>query len=85
MLPRNQRQEALSRAYVRAVAARAGVLCTDTTQDFGIDLFFRAVGNRRLPLSPLVQRRTLGACPPGSAPAERVSCGLPLSSRSLTA
>jgi hypothetical protein len=43
MLPRNQRQEALSRAYVRAVAAQAGVLCGETDQDFGIDLFLRAV------------------------------------------
>jgi hypothetical protein len=43
MLPRNQRQEALSRAYVRAVAARAGVTCVDATQDFGIDLFLRGV------------------------------------------
>jgi hypothetical protein len=43
MLPRNQRQEALSRAYVRAVAARAGVICVDCTQDFGIDMFLRAV------------------------------------------
>jgi hypothetical protein len=43
MLPRNQRQEALSRAYVRAIAARAGVICVDSTQDFGIDMFLRAV------------------------------------------
>ncbi len=46
MLPRNQRQEALSRAYVRAVAARAGVICADSTLDFGIDLFLRAVTAR---------------------------------------
>jgi hypothetical protein len=46
MLPRNQRQEALSRAYVRAIAARAGVLCTDAAQDFGIDLFLRGVATR---------------------------------------
>jgi hypothetical protein len=46
MLPRNQRQEALSRAYVRAVAAQAGVICNDAGQDFGIDLFLRGVGTR---------------------------------------
>jgi hypothetical protein len=44
MLPRNQRQEALSRAYVRAVAAQAGVICNDVFQDYGIDLCLRAVG-----------------------------------------
>jgi Domain of unknown function (DUF4365) len=43
MLPRNLRQEALSRAYVRAIAARAGVVCIDATQDFGIDCYLRAV------------------------------------------
>ena len=43
MLPRNMRQEALSRAYVRAIAAQAGVVCVDATQDFGIDLYLRAV------------------------------------------
>jgi hypothetical protein len=36
----------LSRAYVRAVAARAGVICADSAQDFGIDLFLRAVTAR---------------------------------------
>jgi hypothetical protein len=43
MLPRNPRQEALSRAYVRAVAAQAGVLCSAHEQDFGIDMSLRAV------------------------------------------
>jgi len=43
MLPRNHRQEALSRAYVRAVAARAGVTCHDTVQDFGVDMLLRDV------------------------------------------
>jgi hypothetical protein len=43
MLPRNQQQEALSRAYVRAIAAQAGVVCSEPEQDFGIDLCFRAV------------------------------------------
>src|SRR5262245_22228853 len=49
MLPVNQRQEALSRAYVRAVAAQAGLTCGDLTQDYGIDMFLRTVpvaGNR---------------------------------------
>jgi hypothetical protein len=43
MLPRNLRQEALSRAYVRAVAARAGVICGATENDLGFDLLLRAV------------------------------------------
>jgi hypothetical protein len=43
MLPTNQRQEALSRAYVRAVAAQAGVICGELGQDFGIDMFLRTV------------------------------------------
>jgi hypothetical protein len=46
MLPRNQRQEALSRAYVRAVAAQAGVICSEPEYDFGIDLCLRAVAVR---------------------------------------
>jgi hypothetical protein len=43
MLPRNLRQEALSRAYVRAVAARAGLICGGTENDLGFDLFLRSV------------------------------------------
>ena len=38
MLPRSLRQEALSRAYVRAVAARAGVICGGVANDLGFDL-----------------------------------------------
>jgi hypothetical protein len=43
MLPRNLRQEALSRAYVQAVAARAGLICTVPGADFGIDLCLHTV------------------------------------------
>src|SRR5271165_6106559 len=43
MLPRNQRQEAFSRAHVRAIAARAGVICGDMVHDFGTDVFLRSV------------------------------------------
>ena len=43
MLPRNQRQEALSRAYVRAIAARAGMVCGTTEGDYGFDMFIRSV------------------------------------------
>ncbi len=46
MLPRNQRQEALSLAYVRSVAAQAGVMCSEFDEDFGIDLCLRAVDER---------------------------------------
>jgi hypothetical protein len=43
MLPTNQRQEAMSRAYVRAIAARAGVICGELGQDYGIDMYLRTV------------------------------------------
>ncbi|HYT90311.1 MAG TPA: DUF4365 domain-containing protein [Gemmataceae bacterium] len=43
MLPTNQRQEALSRAYVRAIAAQAGVICGELGQDYGIDMYLRTV------------------------------------------
>jgi hypothetical protein len=43
MLPQSQRQESLSRAYVRVIAAQAGVIVGDVTQDFGIDMFLRGV------------------------------------------
>jgi len=43
MLPRNLRQEALSRSYVRAVAARAGVISGGTENDLGFDLLLRGV------------------------------------------
>ena len=43
MVPRNLRQEALSRAYVRAIAAQAGVICGDIMQDYGIDMFLRGL------------------------------------------
>jgi len=46
MLPRNMQQEALSRAYLRAVAARAGILCGITEQDVGIDAYLRDVSAR---------------------------------------
>ena len=46
MLPRNYRQEALSRTYVRAIAAQAGVVCSEPEHDFGIDLCLRAIRTR---------------------------------------
>ncbi len=46
MVPKNQRQELLSRAYVRAIAAQAGVICSEPEQDFGIDLCLRTVRAR---------------------------------------
>src|SRR5262245_57982016 len=50
MMPRNQRQEALCRTYVRAVAAQAGLIGCQPEPDFGIDLCLRSialVNNRR--------------------------------------
>jgi hypothetical protein len=43
MLTRAHRQEALCRAYVQAVAARAGLLCSKPEPDYGIDLALRTV------------------------------------------
>jgi hypothetical protein len=43
LLPSNLQREALSRAYVHAVAARAGVITSRPDPDLGIDLCLRAV------------------------------------------
>ncbi len=43
MLPRGHRQESLSRAYVRAVAAKAGLVCCEFDHDYGIDISLRDV------------------------------------------
>jgi hypothetical protein len=43
MLPRNLRQEALSRVQVRAIAAQAGVICGRAEDDFGLDMFVRGI------------------------------------------
>jgi len=43
MIPRSHRQEFLSRAYVRAVAAQAEVTCGDFGQDYGIDMYLRGI------------------------------------------
>lgn len=50
MLTRNHRQEALSRAYVQAIVAQAGLSYSVPSIDYGIDLSIRAIevrGNRR--------------------------------------
>ncbi len=55
MLTRNDRQEALSKAYVRAVAAHAGLTVSEPENDYGIDMSLRAItlrGNRRRDLGP---------------------------------
>jgi len=46
MMTRGHRQEALCRAYVQAIAAQAGVLCSRPEPDYGIDLLLRAVDVR---------------------------------------
>jgi hypothetical protein len=43
VITRNHRQESLSRAYVQAVAARAGVVCSVPELDYGVDCTLRAV------------------------------------------
>jgi len=40
------RQEALCRAYVRAIAAQAGLICSEPEEDYGIDLCLRAIRGR---------------------------------------
>jgi hypothetical protein len=51
MMTREHRQEALSRAYVRAVAAHAGLIVSEPENDYGIDMQLRAItpleGQRR--------------------------------------
>jgi hypothetical protein len=51
MMTREHRQEALSRAYVRAVAAQVGLIVSEPDNDYGIDMQLRAVtpleGQRR--------------------------------------
>jgi Domain of unknown function (DUF4365) len=42
-LPKSHRQEALSRAYVRAIAAQVGVTCGDIVQDYGLDRYLRGI------------------------------------------
>ena len=47
MLTRNHRMEALSRAYVQAIAARCGLVCSTTREyDYGIDLTLHLVQRR---------------------------------------
>ncbi len=43
MLPRNQRMEALSKAYVQSIVAQAGCICVEVNPDFGTDLMIRSV------------------------------------------
>ena len=46
MLPKNQRQEALTRAYVRAIAATAGLSVCEPESDYRIDMQLRALTMR---------------------------------------
>ncbi len=41
VLTREHRQEALSRAYIRAVAALAGMTICEPENDYGIDMAIR--------------------------------------------
>ena len=45
-MTRNQRQEALSRAYVQAIAGQAGMGHTPRTNDYGIDLSIHEIVRR---------------------------------------
>lgn len=47
MLTRNHRQEALSRAYVQAIAARCGLMCSASREyDYGVDLTLHDIQRR---------------------------------------
>src|ERR1700730_13566665 len=47
VLTRNHRQEALSRAFVQAVAARSGLMCSAPREyDYGIDLTLHLIQRR---------------------------------------
>jgi hypothetical protein len=55
VLTRNHRQEALSRAYVRAIAAQAGVGVSEPESDYGIDMSLHATtlrNERRRDIGP---------------------------------
>jgi Domain of unknown function (DUF4365) len=46
LLTKQHRQEALCGAYVRAIAAQAGLICSEPEYDYGIDLCLRAIRRR---------------------------------------
>ena len=46
MLTKQHRQEAICKAYVRAIAAQAGLICSEPEGDYGIDLCLRAIRSR---------------------------------------
>jgi hypothetical protein len=55
LLTRSHRKEALSRAYVRAIAAQAGLTVSEPETDYGIDMTLRAItmrDGRRRDLGP---------------------------------
>jgi hypothetical protein len=57
MMTQGHRQEALSRAYVRAIAALAGLAVGEPENDYGIDMFLRAItlrGGRHRDVGPQV-------------------------------
>ena len=46
MITRPHRQEALCRAYVQAVAAQAGLICSRPEPDYGIDLYMETYNDQ---------------------------------------
>jgi hypothetical protein len=55
MMTREHRQEALCRAYVRAIAAQAGMAVSQSENDYGIDMSLVAIdvrGRRRRDVGP---------------------------------
>ena len=46
MITKQHRQQALCKAYVRAIAAQAGLICSEPEEDYGVDLCLRAIRSR---------------------------------------
>ena len=46
LLTKQHRQEAICKAYVRAIAAKAGLICSEPGDDYGVDLCLRAIRSR---------------------------------------
>jgi hypothetical protein len=75
LLTKNHRQEALSRAYIQAVAARCGMSCSFRDFDYGIDVTVHEIKRRgehyaEWAVSLDIQAKSL--CGPRPAEAERL-------------
>ena len=46
IVTKQHRQEGICKAYVRAIAVQAGLICSEPEGDYGIDLCLRAIQSR---------------------------------------